>query len=161
MCILLCPCAQAHGQGRPGCRIRRRGGRGRRGHCLFRPSISLRGRSSFIRRQTSRHALKRRFERISGVEPTKRPRHSCRVQTRLRVLLDLHGATPWRQSLSLLFGERLGHPFQISGSFVHGYGNGFDSICGHVESKISTTRSKIATRTPVQGGTRRSLIRPS
>ena len=59
---------------------------------------------------TSGHALKRRIKRISGVEPTKRPRHLCRVQTRLRVLLDLHGATPWRQSLAPLFGERLGHP---------------------------------------------------
>ena len=74
---------------------------------------------------TSRHAFKRRIERISGVEPPKRPRHPCRVQTRLRVLLDLYGATPRRQSRSLRFGERLGHPSQISRSFVHGYGNGF------------------------------------
>jgi hypothetical protein len=71
-----------------------------------------------------RHALKRRIERISGVEPTKRPRHPCRVKTRLRVLLDLDGRTPWRQSLALLFGERLGQPSQVSGRFVHGYGNG-------------------------------------
>ena len=70
---------------------------------------------------TSGHALKRRIKRISGVEPIKRPRHLCRVQTRLSVLLDLHGATPWRQSLALLFGERLGHPSQLSGRFGHGY----------------------------------------
>jgi hypothetical protein len=43
---------------------------------------------------------------------------------RLRLLLDLHGATPWRPSLALLFAERLGQPTQFSGSFVHGYGNG-------------------------------------
>ena len=73
---------------------------------------------------TSRHALKRRIERISGVEPAKRPRHPCRVKTRLRVLLDLQGATGWRPSIALLFAERLGQPSQFSGSFVHGYGNG-------------------------------------
>jgi hypothetical protein len=66
---------------------------------------------------TSRHALKRRIKRISGVEPTKRPRHLCRVQTRLRVLLDLHGATPWRQSLAPLFGERPGHPPNSAGDW--------------------------------------------
>ena len=70
---------------------------------------------------TSRHALKRR---ISGVEPAKKPRHPCRLQARLHVLLDLHGATGWRPSLALLFAERLGQPSQFSGSFVHGYGNG-------------------------------------
>jgi len=56
--------------------------------------------------------------------PQKGHRHLCRVQTRLRVLLDLHGATPWRQSLSPLFGERRGHPSQLSGRFGHGYWNG-------------------------------------
>jgi hypothetical protein len=78
--------------------------------------------------RTSTHALKRRIKRISGVEPTNRPRHPGRVQTRPRVFLDLDGATPWRQSLSRPFAERLGHHSQLSRRLVHGDGNGAASI---------------------------------
>ena len=41
--------------------------------------------------------------------------------------LEFHGATPWRESLSTLFGERLaGCAILMNGIFVYGFMNGFN-----------------------------------